>query len=185
MKILDYRINWFKGYRNFPQLQLVIEKEHKLEDFVFEQRGSLFLGKCEDQYKYFYYPGPGSGIGGDLININLCGKNKELIGPWSSRASYFNCVWPTSEIFVDVDFLVGKYQYAVPGCVKIESILNLFDELNVYPVKVYWPLSFPHGDMHQSIPGSNRIEKYFSYTIPTECEYIVVPSLNIESLMKP
>lgn len=97
MKVLDARINWYEGWSNDPELQVLVDRIPKLEELVFDvkqvdESHALCFAE-QDGYVAFYCDDAKDhhGYGGWTFEIRLKdGTTRTLRGPWSSSPSVMN-----------------------------------------------------------------------------------------------
>jgi len=93
MKILDMKINWNYKCSNKPRIQVLVDEIPKIDDMLFSVNGNLYYSEIDGYVRFFYYNRPGDGYSGQIYHLRLDnGKQIDLVGPWSSRASVMNDV---------------------------------------------------------------------------------------------
>lgn len=95
MEFIKGRVNWMKGYGNWPHFELLVEGVPPMDEMRYERRDSYYLAEKDGCVSFFSYSGPGSGYGGRGFEITLKDESKiTLVGPWSGRATYANLLFP-------------------------------------------------------------------------------------------
>lgn len=86
MKILDAKIRNYSEFDNLPTLEVLVDKIPDRDSLVYDQKGSFYFAEKDGYVSFFHYSRPGEGYGGRKFTINVNGKQKYLIGPWSSNS---------------------------------------------------------------------------------------------------
>lgn len=88
MNILNAKINWYVGYRNYPELQILVDRIPEREELRFECRSGIYFAEKDGYVEYYYYNSPGNGFGGRNYAVTMNdGSHKVLVGPWSSNSA--------------------------------------------------------------------------------------------------
>jgi hypothetical protein len=92
MRILDARIDWFHGWANAPELQVLVDHYPDTSDLKFVKCGDLYYAQGEDVAHFYAWDGkPGQGFGGRQFRLNMeDGTQTVLKGPFSSNAGFVN-----------------------------------------------------------------------------------------------
>lgn len=87
MKVLAARVDPMEGWDNPPELEILVDKLPKLEEFRFEKQGPFYFAELDGLVRFFYYREPGNGFAGHRFHIRMKdGTEETLIGPWSSNS---------------------------------------------------------------------------------------------------
>jgi hypothetical protein len=99
MKILHAEINWMDKYANSPNLIVVVDKlpvhkAHKVK--VIDENATAVWAETDGFVTFFYHSRRDqNGFGGRTFKItDENGKEMEFKGPWSSRSSQMNKLFP-------------------------------------------------------------------------------------------
>lgn len=106
MKILAAAVEWNEKYSNMPNLKILVDHIPTLQDYRFEQKGSIYYAELDGHVCFYYYKSPGEGFGGRTYTLNMKdGTTKDLVGPWSSNSSSVNQTGfgPCAEIIATTD----------------------------------------------------------------------------------
>ena len=91
MRILKGRVNWADGWANEPRVEVLVDKMPDLADLRYEEREGLYYGEKDGYVSFYYYVRPGDGFGGRTFKVRMKdGSERDLKGPWSSRAGAMN-----------------------------------------------------------------------------------------------
>jgi len=164
MKILNARIEWFIGYANEPQLEVLVDKIPEPSELVYEKipfkRWFLYVAEKEGYVSFFVWSGKGNdgGYGGAEWTVKVRDGEtvrEELVrGPWSSRSGIINQVWKPQCMEVAItdepdDFEKGysftaaaltlekaKEAIRITGA-NLLKIVEKEGEIRYVPVKIY------------------------------------------------
>lgn len=91
MKLVRMKIDRYEGYANRPAFILTAENVPGADELRYEVRDGCYFAEKNGLVRFYYYTKPGDGFGGSKFLITMTdGTEKELIGPWSSRAGVMN-----------------------------------------------------------------------------------------------
>ncbi len=124
-------INWREGYTNNPTI--LIEDNLDLlprEECEFIQvEGMFYHIQKNGLVRYFAHDGSDrnmGGFGGSIFTILHNGKEKELKGPWSGRASFLNMFLSEEEQTADISVFNGRSYMSVG--ILISELSKLWDQ---------------------------------------------------------
>lgn len=99
-KILDAKIEWFKGCANSPQFKLLVDKIPSIEELVYDEKrdgaGTMYFAEKDGYVDFMYHtPRNENGYGGRkwTIKVRKSGGSVEeriVKGPWSSNSPAMN-----------------------------------------------------------------------------------------------
>lgn len=106
MNVLEARVNWYEGYANNPELQVLVDEIPKRADLEYhmiqaDKHGVMYHAD-KDGYVSFMYEcfTDRAGYGGRSFNITVHADTPEggtmdveVVGPWSSRAGVINHIF--------------------------------------------------------------------------------------------
>ena len=105
-ELLDVRVHWMEGYGNSPSWYgrvNYIQDFFEADEPIWEKKGSMFRAEKGIEVNYKHYTAPDRGYGGSLFSTMLIdGTKKNLIGPWSSRATCCNEAFPARERCIEM-----------------------------------------------------------------------------------
>ena len=129
MRVLKAKINWYDGWANDAKLELLVDKipsvDEVVHDIVEIENAVNFCGS-KDGYVHFCskVKGNSSGFYGTVFTLNTRNGRVSVAGPWSSRPSFMNKLFPrhtsVDACFTDneADFDKGYTLYS--GAVTLE-----------------------------------------------------------------
>lgn len=105
MNIVGVSADWMEGYGNYPSIILHVDEIPEINPIMADKDG-IWYG-CDEATglaRYYAWKGPlnEGGFGGAKITINTAEGEKQLLGPWSSRATAVNKVFRLNDPIVDV-----------------------------------------------------------------------------------
>ena len=118
MNILGAKINWYPGYANSPELEIIVDDIPKREDLRYRRQvtpdGTAYFAQHGDYVDYFWHnPKNERGYGGAVFNVILItGEQVSVKGPWSSNSQSMNMFFPRS---VSVTISIKSQGYRLAG----------------------------------------------------------------------
>lgn len=104
MKILKLKIHWMKVWSSDPMIQVLVDRETKLDELRFDARDDLYFAELDGYVAFFAHcPGNQRGSGGSVFDLTMRdGSKVSLKGPWSSRPAVANQLGFTESIDVSL-----------------------------------------------------------------------------------
>lgn len=195
MKVIDAKVDWFKGYCNNPHLQVLVDKEPSQNDLVWQKKDDIYYVVQDGYVNHYRYKGPGQGFGGSVITIKMQdGSIVKLKGPFSTRASILNYLSVTQCVDVSLtdkpkDFKRG-YTF-ISSCITLDLAVQAAHLAKVYLVINATKLdSWRNSDLGEDQNFivqhglTDRLILPFGSKIPNGYEYSFYPSLAKDKIVK-
>lgn len=102
MIIKKAEINWMKGFGNFPELKVTVDRMPRMDSLMFKtyinERATTYWASEDDFVTFFtHVPSNESGYGGHMFTGKLeDGSIFKVKGPWSDNAMNVNAFFPSS-----------------------------------------------------------------------------------------
>lgn len=131
MEVLDAKVNWYLGYANDPELELLVDRFPGLEEFEFEQRDDCWFAEKDEAVYFLHHSGKDENEGGfygaEFRLRTKTGEVKALLGPWSSRAGVMNKVGftPCLDVSYTDEVEAFKRGYFTGGHVTLHLALHV------------------------------------------------------------
>ena len=97
-KILDIQVDWREYVQNDAELQVLLDRVAKREEFTFTIKGTFYYAELGAEVMFCAHTKEtpeenDGGFGGAILELNMDdGATINLTGPWSSRAGVMNMV---------------------------------------------------------------------------------------------
>lgn len=135
MQIIEAKIDWMRGYANYPNLVITVDRLPDRKNLRYETRkegtNTAYFAQDGDFITFFYHiPSNENGYGGSVFPITL--KNGESIsvrGPWSSNSQYMNMYF-TPSVEVSIIERDGPYRNVnFAGHIRMGKAIELIESL--------------------------------------------------------
>jgi hypothetical protein len=85
-----------------PRIEVKLDTPIEYTKFRYECVDDIYRAQLGDVVSFFAYSSPGRGFGGSVIKIKMLdGSDRQLYGPWSSRASVVNHFYPNHDACIE------------------------------------------------------------------------------------